>query len=628
MIYNTLQYIHVRNGSMERENRKNSLNLKELISSLPNKPGVYIMKNQEGEVIYVGKAKNLSHRVRSYFSGTRDIKTEFLIRNVETIETIITNNEYEALLLENNLIKKWKPRYNINLKDGKTYPVLKITNEEFPRVYRTRRIIFDGSLYYGPYTSANQLDTYLKLIDKLFPLRKCRGKLKKREHPCLNYYIGRCLSPCTGKITKEEYLKLVNKVKELLSGKTEELIKGLKAEMLSASKRLEFEKAAKIRDSINAIQLTVSQQNVVDFSESNRDYIGFYSKEQIASFVVFQSREGKLIGREVYNIESFTNDEDTIVQFLFQYYGKTEHRKMTSLPEIVYLPPYHELEERKEELEEFLRTSLEMKVQITFPKRGKHFQIVEMAKENAKQSVERQFERYNNLQSLEELKKTLNLRKLPHRIEGFDISHLSGEDTVASMVSFLNGLPDKPSYRHYKIKSLKGKIDDYEAIREVIARRYQRVINDNLSKPDLILIDGGKGQLNAALSILQTLGLERIDIVGLAKSEEEIYTPTADKPIRLDRNSKALRLLEHVRDESHRFANVLQKKLRKKRKTESILLKIPGVGKKTSRLLLETFESLEAISKTQADEISRRTGIKSKLAEKIIKYLSQTLKNK
>ncbi len=612
-------------GKKSDNNKNNSL--KNIIPSLPNKPGVYIMKNSEGEIIYIGKAKNLSHRVRSYFTGTRDIKTEFLIRNVESIETIITNNEYEALLLENNLIKKWKPRYNINLKDGKTYPVLKITNEEFPRIYRTRRIIFDGSLYYGPYTSANQLDIYLKLIDKLFPLRKCRGKLKKREHPCLNYYIGRCLSPCTGKITKEEYLKLVGKVKELLSGKTEKLIKELKEEMLVAANKLEFERAAKIRDNINAIELSVSNQNVVDFSRLNRDYIGFHSREHLACFAVFQSRDGKLIGREIYNTESFTGDDDTIVQFLFQYYGKTGRGKMTTLPQIVYLTSYGELEERKKELEHLLNTSLHMRIKIVFPKRGKHLKITEMANENAKQSVEREFEKYNNLRSLEELREKLNLKKLPHRIEGFDIAHLSGEDTVASMVSFLNGLPDKTSYRHYKIKSLKGKIDDYEAIREVIARRYQRVINDNLPKPDLILIDGGKGQLNAAQSILRSLNMENIHIIGLAKKEEEIYIPTQNKPIRLERNSKALRLLQHIRDESHRFANVLQKKLRKKRKTESILQKIPGIGIKRSKTLLETFESLEAIATAKPEEISKRTGINPELSRKVIHGLKKILES-
>ncbi len=620
MFYTTTCRMEAKNEQIKKER------IKTLLNTLPNKPGVYIMKNNTGEIIYIGKAKNLAKRVHSYFGTHKDIKTEFLTRNIEDIDFIITNNEHEALLLENNLIKKWKPKYNINLKDGKTYPVLKITNEDFPRVYRTRRIIFDGSTYFGPYTSVHQIDRYLKLIDNLFPLRKCKGKLKKRKHPCLNYYIGKCLSPCSGKIPREEYLKMVERVKELLSGKTEDLLRDLHQQMLKASENLEFEKAAKIRDNIKAVELTTSDQNVIDFSQLRRDYIGFFSKEHIGCFIVFQFREGKIIGREIYEIESFAPDEETVTQFLSQYYGRKKLMQHSSFPQIIYLSSSVELEERRETLETSLRETLKNKVRLIFPKRGKHLKIIKMAQENARENVEKRFKQSLNIKVLKELKELLSLRRIPHRIEGFDISHLGGQDTVASMVSFLNGHPDKASYRHYKIRSLKGKIDDYEAMREVIARRYQRILNEKAPVPDLILIDGGRGQLNAALSMLKALNLEKIDIIGLAKREEEIYTPTKSNPITLEKTSQPLRLLQYVRDESHRFANVLQKKLRKKRKTESLLMAVPGIGKSRAKLLLETFESLHSIAHSSPEEISRRSGLNISLSERLIKHLQKYLK--
>ncbi len=597
----------------EREIRTD---LKENLKHLPEKPGVYIMKDEGGAVIYVGKAKNLSKRVRSYFTGNKSLKTRLLLRHLAGIETIITINEQEALLLENNLIKKWKPRYNINLKDGKSYPVIRLTNEDFPRVFRTRRIIFDGSEYFGPFASVNMIDIYLELIDRLFPLRKCRGKLKTRSHPCLNYYIGRCRAPCAGKISREDYLSMVDNVRNLLSGKTNRLVTSLKREMLGAASNLEFERAAKIRDSIEAIGLVSTEQNIVDFKDTPRDYIGYWSEAGLITFVVLQSRRGKLVGREIFNFSNIEDDGDALVQFVLQYY-MSYHKNSVEFPRYIYIQGPVD--------EELIRSILQgaERTRIVVPKKGKHAQTVRLATENAREDVEAKIASYNPDTALQELKIALKLPNVPSRIEGFDIAHLGGEDTIASMVSFLDGLPDKSSYRHFKIRSLDGKIDDYESMREVIARRYSRVLNDNLEKPDLIIVDGGEGQVNAARAVLESLDLSDIPIMGLAKRNEEIFLPKMKEPIVLEKSSNALKLIVRVRDETHRFANRLHKHVRRKRRTTSILEGIPGVGKRRSRLLLETFGSVEGIIKSSANEIRRRTGISETLASSILSHLSQ-----
>ncbi|MCF7939961.1 MAG: excinuclease ABC subunit UvrC [Spirochaetales bacterium] len=588
--------------------------VKTTVGDFPHSPGVYLMKNVKGTIIYIGKAKDLKKRVSSYFTGTPTVKTRVLVSKIDSIEYIVTGNEYEALLLENNLIKENSPRYNINLKDGKSYPAIRITNEEFPRIFRTRRIVQDGSRYFGPYTDVGNIDIYLELIEKLFPLRKCRGPLKKREHPCLYYHIGRCASPCTGKINREEYRLHVEQAKKLLSGETEGLLRDLDEKMNRAASGLNFEKAAEIRDTLEAIRTVGNRQEVVDFNMEKRDYVAMARRESLYSFAVFQMRSGKMLGRDLYRAESFGSDEDAFAQFFFQYYKDPE-----ALPDVIYTISLAD----KELLRRFFREEFKADVDLQVPEEGRHSRILRMAAENAGQDVDRRLKAVANIPGLEELKQVLNLKKLPRRIEGFDIAQLSGKYPVASLVSFYNGNPDKKNYRRFHIKSLNGKIDDYEAIREAVARRYTRVLNEKLEKPDLLVIDGGRGQLNAALGVLDTLGIRDIPVIALAKQFEEIYTPDRVEPIRLPDGAEGPRVAQAVRDETHRIATTFNKSLRRRDINLPSLEGIPGIGPTRARALLEAFGSIESIREATVSQIVDEAGIPLKTAEKIIEILSQ-----
>lgn len=618
--------------------------LKTVVREFPQKPGVYLMKNSHGKIIYVGKAKNLKKRVGSYFSGSQPVKTRVLVSKIKNIEYIVTQNEYEALLLENNLIKKNDPRYNINLKDGKSYPSIRVTNEDFPRIFRTRRIIQDGSTYFGPFTNVEKIDIYLELIEKLFPLRKCRGPVKKREHPCLYYHIGRCASPCTGKISQADYMKHVEGAKKLLSGETEELIQDLERQMNSAARELNYEKAAELRDTIGAVKAVGESQEVVDYNYEKRDYVAVAQRDTLCSFVVFQMRGGKMTGRDMYRAESFGGEEDAFAEFFFRYYGQFQttrtNRSSTSssparpqrddqsagqdegrggnFPDVIYTSSKADVEL----LQRFFREELGIAVEVKTPEEDRHSKILKMALQNAMQDVERRLKSFANIPGLEELKSVLGLRKLPRRIEGFDIAQLSGKHPVASLVSFYNGNPDKKNYRRFHIKTLHGKIDDYEAIREAVARRYTRVLNENLERPDLIVIDGGRGQLNAAKGILDSLGLTKIPVIGLAKQFEEIYTVERDDPIRLPEGAEGLRVLQAVRDETHRFATTFNRALRQKDLSLDTLDNIPGVGPKRGKRLLEVFGSIAAIKQASAGELAEKAELPMKLAEEIVFRLS------
>jgi excinuclease ABC subunit C len=599
----------------EETNSTGGIELSEKARNLPDKPGVYIMKSSKKRIIYVGKAKSLKKRVRSYFMPDRDIKTRMLMENAVDLEFIITRNEYEALILENNLIKQWSPRFNINLKDGKTYPVIRITNEPFPRVFRTRRIIFDGSEYYGPFPDVGTLDLYMTFIRRMFPLRHCKGALRKRQHPCLYYHIKQCSAPCCGLITESEYAKTVDGVRKLLTGKVSEIKAELDDKMRIAAADFRYEEAAVYRDQMQTLDHFTELQRVVDFSRGARDYIGFYTLNTLCTFVVLKHREGNISGREIYQTRLYSNDEDALVQFILQYYGAMSNNL---LPSAVFLP----IQTDTDVLSSFFNEKMGKKIEVRIPAKGEHFEIVNSAIENAKQDIEVRKSGLTMSESLEELRKVLGIEKTPLRIEGFDISHLGGRHTVASMVSFENGLPDKGSYRYFKMKSLEdGRIDDYESIREAVARRYTRVINDDLSKPDLILIDGGKGQLNAALGILKALGLGEIPVLGLAKKNEEIFTPQRENPIILERTSSALRILTAVRDESHRFATGLNKRLRKKSVTRLLLEEIPGIGPKKSTMLLKRFGSIKAIISTEPAILAKSAKIKEESAVGLIEYL-------
>ena len=580
----------------------------------PDRPGVYIMKDAQGRIIYVGKARSLRNRVRSYFAGEKDIKTRFLLANMSDIEVIITNTEYEALLLENNLIKQWTPQYNIDLKDGKTYPVIRLTAEEFPRVYRTRRMIFDGSEYFGPFPKPQQIDLYLRLIERHFPLCKYRGSQKKRAYPCLNYHMGRCAGACCGKITREEYLKIVDGVRKLLSGRAEELLRDLKEKMKAASDEQEFERAAKLRDQVQAIEEMSTDQRVMEFTEEDRDYIALAPRAETLVFVVLQVRAGKLLGKEVFNAAEYSPDEEALTHFIARYY---EERK--AVPQAVYVSR----EVDTEILSAFLRDLAGRQITVKVPQRGKHTQLLAMAEANAREEAAKAAKGAEMTAALEGLRLDLGLAVAPRGIEGFDIAHLEGTDTVASMVRFTDGRPDRRLYRAFNIRSLGGKIDDFESIREAVARRYSRVVNEELERPDLILIDGGKGQLSAALGILRGLGLEDIPVVGLAKKNEEIFIPGRDEALILDEASPSLRILEAVRNESHRFATTLNKKKRARRVSLAMLEGVPGIGQMRSKRLMEVFGSVEAIMAAGVEDIQKKAAIPRDSAAMLLARLSE-----
>jgi excinuclease ABC subunit C len=580
----------------------------------PDRPGVYIMKNADGTPIYVGKARSLKNRIRSYFAGEKDIKTRFLLAHMTDIEVIITNTEYEALILENNLIKQWTPQYNINLKDGKTYPVIRLTAEEFPRVYRTRRMIFDGSEYFGPFPKPHQIDLYLRLIERHFPLCKYRGSQKKRAYPCLNYHMGRCAGACCGKITREEYLKIVDGVRKLLSGRSAELVRDLKEKMKAASETQEFERAAKLRDQISAIEEVSVEQRVMEFTEEDRDYIALAPCGESQVVVVLQVREGKLLGKEVFEVAEYAPDEEALSHFIARYYAERK-----TIPDAVYVG--RELD--GENLSLFLRELTGRQIAVKMPQRGKHTQLIAMAESNAREEAAKAARGAEMTMALEGLKLDLGLTTVPRRIEGFDIAHLEGTDTVASMVRFTDGRPDRKLYRAFTIRSLNGKVDDFESIREAVARRYTRVVNEELDRPDLILIDGGKGQLGAARGVLIALGLEAVPVIGLAKKQEEIFMPGRNDPLVLDEASPSLRILEQVRNESHRFATTLNKKKRAKRVALTLLEDVPGIGQARSKRLMMVFGSMEAILGATVEDIQKKAGVPRETAAMLLARLAQ-----
>ena len=598
------------------ENSPKLVSIRDQITQFPNRSGVYLMKNADETIIYVGKARNLKKRVTSYFSGSKDLKTRVLVRNIVAIEYITTRNEFEALLLENTLIKKWNPRYNINLKDGKSYPVIRITNEAYPRVFRTRRIIEDGSEYYGPYPNVSTIDVYLELIEKLYPLRKCRGALKKRDHPCLYYHIHRCVAPCAQKATRDEYMQNVDGIRRMLTESIDELIPELREKMTAAGEALEFEKAAEYRDAISAVEQASHQQDVVDFDSELRDYVAVVEREAMCSFAVLQMRTGRLVGREVYHAENYADIDEALQQFLLQYYGDIE-----ILPDALYLAE----EGARALIQRYFTEKRESNTVVLSPDETRHVSVLKLARENALEDIIRRQQGDRIAAGLEELRLALSLPKAPKRIEGFDISHLAGKHTVASMVSFADGKPDKKEYRTFHVKSLDGKIDDFASMKEIVARRYTRVLNEKLDRPDLVLIDGGKGQVSSAVSILKALGLEDMPIVGLAKREEEIFLPGENEPVRLPEGSAALRILQHVRDESHRFATSFNKRLRQKDIKLSILEEVAGIGPKRAKQITMEFGTLEAVFSAGVEELSKKVGLPEKTAREAWDTIRRTL---
>ena len=598
--------------------------LHETALKAPLSSGVYLWRNSEDTVIYVGKAKNLKNRLSSYFSGQKSIKTRLLISHANSIEYITTTNEYEALLLENNLIKKYNPRYNICLKDGKSYPVLRITNEDYPKIFKTRRILQDGSKYFGPFPDVTALDTFIETIFKLYPVRHCRT-LRKRDTPCLYYHMGQCKAPCCNKISKESYNDYIGEISQLLEGKGEETIAKLTDLMKASAKELNFEKAARLRDGIKALMIMQNQNIVETFDADDRDYIAYYTEGELVSFTVLKIRGGKLLGRENYRVESLNDDDDLIGEFMAVYYEDP-----LSIPPGVYIPPTNEYEHIYKWLEEEKKSKARLIViytemaakkaetdKIVFSTLPRDIAALQMAKQNAHEDIVRRLRDRGDMPAMEELKSKLGLDVLPVRIEGFDIAHIGGKWPVASLISFYNGNPDKKNYRYFRLKTTDGLIDDFASMKEAVSRRYTRLVNDQLDLPDLILIDGGIGQVNAVEGILQSLGLD-IPVAGLAKRDEEIYLPGNSTPICLPKRSDALRLLQRVRDETHRFATSRNQNLRTKENTDSIFLEIPGVGEVRARKLQMQFTTLENLAAAEESAIAQCLHVRGSEAAAIL----------
>lgn len=609
---------------------------------LPDKPGVYIMKNSLGEVIYVGKAKILKNRVRQYFQNSKNHseKVRAMVKNIAEFEYIVTDSEMEALILECNLIKKYSPRYNIALKDDKFYPFIKITtNEDFPRVYVTRNFAKDGNKYFGPYTNGTAVYEVMGLIKKLFPLRTCKKAIVEGGEPtraCLNYHINICKAPCAGYISKAEYWEMIDEIISILNGKDTSITKKLKVEMEKAAEELEFEKAAKIRDRILAIELIREKQKMFTVKEGDEDFIDLYTDEKDGCAQVFFVREGKVTGREHFMIENISDDpvKEVISSFIASFYGGT-----AQIPKTIYVP--EEIEDQ-ELIEKFLTEKRGSKVWIKVPKKGDKKNLLDMVRNNAKIMLD-QFkekmveEKELNKSTLTELADVLGLDSLPARIEAYDISNIQGVDSVGTMVVFENGKAKNSDYRRFKIKSIKGP-NDYESMREILSRRFSHGLEEvnkikerNLeySKgkfcifPDLIMMDGGKGQVNIALEVLKDFGIE-IPVCGLVKDDKHrtrgiIFN---NEEILIRRGSGLMNLITRVQDEVHRYAITYHRSLRDKRTLHSILEDIPRIGEKRRRNLLMKFGSIDNIKKASMEELLDTPGIDRRAAESIKQYFS------
>ena len=601
--------------------------LRAVAASLPQTPGVYLFKDSSGGFLYVGKAKKLRARVASYFNREiTDPRMHLLASRTASIETVLTSSEAEAFLLENSFIKRFTPRYNINLKDGKSYPVIRLTREKFPRVFRTRTIVFDGSEYFGPFANASQIDVYLDLIDRLFPLRKRGEVFKQRTAPCLNHHINRCAAPCIGSISADEYAGRVRAVRKLVSGRVEDLSRNLTSQMEQAAAARQFERAGTIRDQLRAIRNVTEQQYVAGMDTDRRDYIGHFVGSGWHRFLVLQFRSGNLVGRERFYVEELGPKVDAAAarsRFLISYYGNrgSSLAGMTVYSRTVEEPTALTAALRKLLIVDSPRRMAAPRLHV--PKRGRHAQLLQLAEDNVFQDAERANPGIDRERGIEDLGYALGLPEAPTRIEGFDISHLDGRDTVGSLVVFTAGQPCKSEYRHFRIRSLGGRVDDFEAMREIVARRYARVINDQLGRPNLVLVDGGAGQVSAAKGILDGLGMNELPLAGLAKRNEEIYLPGRRVPLVLPEGSSALRILQAVRNESHRFANSYHKHLRAKRVARSVLEEVTGIGPMRSQLLLRQFVSVAAVAQATPQEISRCAGVSEKIAVTLLAYLER-----
>jgi len=596
------------------------------LKNLPQSCGVYQFLDKNNKVIYVGKAVNLRQRVRSYFhQNVISPKTKKIAQKSKKVEIIVTDSEVEALILENNLIKKLKPRYNVNLKDDKSYPFIKVTKELFPRIYPTRNVINDGSKYFGPYTDVRSMKSALRTINQIFKIRSCKldltaEKIKEKKFKvCLDYHIKKCDGPCEGLVSSEIYNETVKEVVQLLKGKTDLLINSLKEKMNLAVENLEFEKAAEIRDKIGQLQSISSKQKVVSNDFEDRDIIAIAMESKDCCCSIFNIRSGKLVGKRQLRLvieesETLENVYSSAVKFYYQ--------DQVEIPNELVL----ELEpDDRDTIKKWLEKIGDKKVEIVIPKRGELKSLLQMCKENAAlQLKEIQIQKMKNLGNvpypLSALQRDLRLKTLPKKIECFDISNIQGSDNVASMVVFVDGKPKKSLYRKFIIQTVEG-ADDFASMKEVFFRRYSKLSGNNEIMPDLIIVDGGKGQLSSAIEILDNLNFKNYNIIGLAKRLEEVYLPNKSEPELIPKTSSGLKLLQQIRDEAHRFANTFHKQRRSKRIISSELVEIKGIGQKTAEKLLQKFGSVNSIKNSSFESLAEVVGRKQ--ADIIIKHFNQ-----
>ena len=592
------------------------MSLQDKLDQLPDRPGVYLYKDAKAQIIYVGKAASLRSRVRSYFqeSRARDPKTDALVGQIRDLEYIVTTNELEALILESNLVKKHRPRYNIILRDDKHYPFLKLTtSEEFPRLVVARRVQQDGDAYFGPFYPATAMRETLRLVRQLFPLRTCRIKIDGQlPRPCIQYFIHRCNAPCTGRETKEGYARTVSEVQRFLEGKDDDLIKELTRRMEAAAAEMRFEQAAVVRDRIQALNTVRERQKIISTEETDEDIIGLVRQGPDACVQLFFVRKGRLLGRESFYFDRLVGESDgeVLSAFVRQFYA----RSVTPAPEIVLST---EIAEASLVLE-WLRQRRGGRVELLAPQRGRRRELVAMAEENAALALQAHLlSRTNRHQAVrEELQRALGLAEPPDRIECFDISNIQGSDTVASMVVWQGGDMKKDDYKRYKIRTVTGP-DDFASMQEVLTRRYAKALEGEGPLPDLILLDGGRGQLGVGVKVLEDLGLDYLPIASLAKRAEEVYTPDRLQPLVLDLGSPALQTLQKIRDEAHRFAITYHKKVRARRTISSELDRIPGVGPSVRTHLLKMLGSARGVRAASVAELAGVPKVTPKLAQRI-----------
>ena len=596
------------------------------LRTLSTKPGVYLFKDAKEGVLYVGKAKALRSRVRSYFRREADLsaKNRELVRLIESVDTLVVGTEAEALILEANLIKEYRPRFNILMRDDKKYPYIKVTvREPFPRVYVTRRVVNDGARYFGPYTSVGPMRQALEVVKRLHTVRSCRYNLPKDkpDRPCLDYHIGRCKAPCVGLQSEADYRKMTDEILRILEGETEELRADVEVRMREASAALDFERAARMRDVLTGLDTLAKEQRVHRAQGGDLDIVGLARDGDLGAGVVLKVRSGLLLGRDAQRFAKIRDEseEDLLSSLVSRHYLGAGAAALVDLPRQVLLP--HELEDRAL-LAEILTEGAGRQVTVAVPQRGDKLRLIELAEENARQVLEDRVAAHRAEDALFSLQDELDLKVVPRLMVCFDISHLQGAETVGSAVVFENGEPRRAAYRHMRIKGDWGN-DDFASMEEVVRRYFRRRRDEQKPLPDLAVIDGGKGQLSAATSALASLEIEDVAVIALAKREEEVFVPGSGEPILLDRRNRALHLLQRIRDEAHRFAVRYNRKLRSKRTIRSELGEIPGIGPQRQQVLLRRFGSVKGLRQATRDEIAHIPGFSEALASRILTYLGR-----